>query len=52
MTGMEKKIQEAVDLVEGICSPKKMAPEEAIEFLEGVVMALDASIDALNDSLD
>jgi hypothetical protein len=48
---MEDKVNEAIDLVEGLCAPDLMTKSEAIEFLQEVIDRLYASIESLREEI-
>lgn len=46
------QVDEAVELVEGMCGPSQMSKAEALEFLEEVIERLRASVEALHTEIE
>lgn len=52
MAAMDKRVDEAVELVEGMCAPGVMTKQEAVDFLEDVLARLESSVEALREEID
>ena len=45
-------LQKADDYIMGLCTPKAMSPEEAIDFLESVIDRCRGAVEALREEND
>jgi hypothetical protein len=48
----DSKVEEACQLVEGMCAPSVMSAAEAVDFLEDVIAQLEQVCDALRTTLE
>ena len=46
-----KMVEAAAEAVREYCTPEKMSKEDAVDFLEDVVISLEGSIEALQEEI-